>query len=68
LPIPAQAGISATLGRDNASYHAVARESGFRADNAPHRLKAGFTLHPRGRADPERRATLGAGSTRLWTG
>lgn len=43
LPLPAQAAISATLGRDNAAYHAVARGRGFHAANPKHGLAAEFT-------------------------
>jgi hypothetical protein len=43
LPPAAQAQISATLGRDHAGYHAVARGRGFRAENPRHGLVAHFT-------------------------
>jgi uncharacterized repeat protein (TIGR01451 family) len=43
LPLAAQAQISATLGRDQSSYHAVPRASGFRMENKNHRLAADFT-------------------------
>jgi len=39
----AQAQISAVLGRDQSSYHAVPRASGFRMENKNHRLAAHFT-------------------------
>jgi uncharacterized repeat protein (TIGR01451 family) len=43
LPLAAQAQISATLGGDQSSYHAVPRASGFRMENKHHRLAADFT-------------------------
>ncbi|MGH8555062.1 MAG: hypothetical protein ACREUD_05795 [Gammaproteobacteria bacterium] len=42
LPLPAQATISAVLGRDQPSYHAVTSGSGFHADNPKHALAADF--------------------------
>ena len=43
MPLAAQAQISAVLGRDQSSYHAVPRASGFRMENKNHRLAADFT-------------------------
>ncbi len=43
LPLPAQAAISAALGRDDPAYHAVAQGTGFHADNPQHALAADFT-------------------------
>ena len=43
LPTPAAAHVSAILGRDRSSYHAVARAEGFRMDNPRHRLAADFS-------------------------
>jgi FG-GAP repeat len=42
LPPAAQAQISAALGREHSSYHAVARGGGFRAANPKHSLVADF--------------------------
>jgi hypothetical protein len=42
LPLPAQATISAVLGRDQASYHAVTSGSGFHAENPKHGLAVDF--------------------------
>lgn len=42
LPLPAQAAISAVLGRDQPSYHAVTSRSGFQAENPRHGLAADF--------------------------
>ena len=43
LPLAAQAQVSATLGRDQSSYHAVPYSGGLRVTNARHRLAADFT-------------------------
>jgi len=43
LPHPAQAAISAVLGRDQSAYHAVEREGGLYAENPKHALRADFT-------------------------
>ncbi len=43
LPPAAQAQISAVLGRDQASYHAVPQAGGFRVENSRHGLAADFT-------------------------
>lgn len=43
LPAAAQASISAVLGRDDPSYHAVAQGKGFSAKNTKHDLSADFT-------------------------
>ena len=42
LPLAAQAQISAALGRDHASYHALARGDGFRVENRKHGLVTDF--------------------------
>ena len=42
LPLAAQAQISAALGRDHASYHALARDEGFRVENRKHGLVTDF--------------------------
>ncbi len=43
LPLAAQAQISAVLGRDQSSYHAVPQAGGFRVANSKHGLAAEFT-------------------------
>ena len=43
LPEPARAHVSAVMGRDEATYHAVSRGDGFRMENARHGLRAEFT-------------------------
>ncbi len=43
LPLPAQAVISATLGREDTTYHAVAEGKGLHLTNPKHGLTAGFT-------------------------
>ncbi|HUF53057.1 MAG TPA: hypothetical protein VMR52_04700, partial [Dehalococcoidia bacterium] len=43
LPLAAQAQISAVLGRDQSSYHAVPQAGGFRVENSKHGLTADFT-------------------------
>jgi len=43
LPLAAQAQISAVLGRDQSSYHAVPQAGGFRVENSKHGLAAEFT-------------------------
>lgn len=43
LPLPAQATISATLGREDAAYHAGTQEAGPQVTNAKHGLTAAFT-------------------------
>jgi hypothetical protein len=43
LPVAAQAHVSAALGRDRSSYHAVPRAGGFGLENARHGLSADFT-------------------------
>src|SRR5262245_18458554 len=43
LPCPAQATISAELGRDHSSYQVVAVLTGFHAANPQHALAADFT-------------------------
>lgn len=42
LPLAAQGQVSATLGRDRPSYHAVPQAGGFRIDNTRHGLSADF--------------------------
>ncbi len=43
LPLPAQAVISATLGKEDPAYHAVAEEKGLHLTNPRHGLTAAFT-------------------------
>src|SRR5262245_2825978 len=43
LPPAAQAQISAALGQDHASYHALARDEGFRVENRKHGLVTDFS-------------------------
>lgn len=43
LPLPAQAQISAALGRDQSGYHATRQPEGLRMENAGHGLVANFT-------------------------
>ena len=43
LPPAAQAQVSAALGRDQPSYHAVPQAGGFRVENSRHGLEADFT-------------------------
>ena len=43
LPLPAQAVISATLGREDVTYHAVAEGKGLHLTNPKHGLTAAFT-------------------------
>ena len=43
LPPDAQTAIAGALGREDANYHFVATDRGYRADNPAHRLSAEFT-------------------------
>ncbi|RMD69985.1 MAG: hypothetical protein D6819_05475, partial [Gammaproteobacteria bacterium] len=43
LPLPAQAIISQTIGRDDTAYHAKVQEEGIQLQNPRHNLKATFT-------------------------